>query len=261
MTFFQFNLSSCREILSTQGFSNVSAAEFIELPQFNEIDRNVVLFKRVARGIESMECQCSQLSLDCGTYQCLNRGSQMECPGKERICEIGGFLDQGKGYGILADEHITTGKLVNEYVGEIISIAEANSRSSQYKQSKERHHYIMGIGNGAAIDATNQGNLSRFINHSCEPNCVVEKWTVNRETRAGIFARRDILESEEVTIDYAFEGFGIFLQKCLCGERTAAASLVVFQKRGNRTATLVLWFQVGLPVYLKYQRNQSRLSH
>ncbi|KAH1028136.1 hypothetical protein HUJ05_001527 [Dendroctonus ponderosae] len=34
-----------------------------------------------------------------------------------------------------------------------------------------------------------QGNLSRFMNHSCDPNCVTQKWTVLGETRVGLFAK------------------------------------------------------------------------
>lgn len=42
----------------------------------------------------------------------------------------------------------------------------------------------------------------RFANHSCDPNCRTEKWTVGGETSVGLFALRDIAEGEEVTYNY-----------------------------------------------------------
>ena len=42
------------------------------------------------------------------------------------------------------------------------------------------------------IDAGPKGNYSRFMNHSCQPNCETQKWTVNGDTRVGLFAVRDI---------------------------------------------------------------------
>lgn len=42
------------------------------------------------------------------------------------------------------------------------------------------------------IDAGPKGNYSRFMNHSCQPNCETQKWTVNGDTRVGLFAVCDI---------------------------------------------------------------------
>lgn len=42
------------------------------------------------------------------------------------------------------------------------------------------------------IDAGPKGNYSRFMNHSCEPNCETQKWTVNGDIRVGLFALHDI---------------------------------------------------------------------
>lgn len=42
------------------------------------------------------------------------------------------------------------------------------------------------------IDAGPKGNYSRFMNHSCQPNCETQKWTVNGDTRVGLFAICDI---------------------------------------------------------------------
>ena len=42
------------------------------------------------------------------------------------------------------------------------------------------------------IDAGPKGNLSRFMNHSCQPNLITQKWTVNGDIRVGLFATEDI---------------------------------------------------------------------
>ena len=42
------------------------------------------------------------------------------------------------------------------------------------------------------IDAGPKGNLSRFMNHSCDPNCETQKWMVNGDVRVGLFALHDI---------------------------------------------------------------------
>lgn len=71
--------------------------------------------------------------------------------------------------------------------------------------------------NNEVIDPTYKGNMARFINHSCEPNCITEKWHVLGETYVGIFALRDIEENEELTFDYKFDSYHTPLTKCLCG--------------------------------------------
>ncbi|KAL6899053.1 hypothetical protein ACP4OV_005711 [Aristida adscensionis] len=53
---------------------------------------------------------------------------------------------------------------------------------------------------GTVIDACTKGNLGRFINHSCSPNCRREKWMVNGEVCIGIFAMRSIKKVVDGTI-------------------------------------------------------------
>src|SRR6266487_5673004 len=55
------------------------------------------------------------------------------------------------------------------------------------------------------IDAT-RGSIARFVNHSCEPNCRMEKWTVAGKPRMALFAGdHGIMTGEELTYDYNFE--------------------------------------------------------
>lgn len=50
------------------------------------------------------------------------------------------------------------------------------------------------------IDATLQGGLARYINHSCNPNCVAESVEVDRDRKILIIANRRINRGEEVSI-------------------------------------------------------------
>lgn len=65
------------------------------------------------------------------------------------------------------------------------------------------------------IDATLSGGLARYINHSCNPNCVTEIVEVDREYRIIIFAKRRINRGEEVkfllslTFDFVINVFVI----------------------------------------------------
>lgn len=49
------------------------------------------------------------------------------------------------------------------------------------------------------IDATLAGGLARYINHSCNPNCVTEAVEIDRERKILIISNRKILKGEEVS--------------------------------------------------------------
>lgn len=61
------------------------------------------------------------------------------------------------------------------------------------------------------------GNLARFMNHSCQPNCETQKWTVNGDTRVGLFATDDIAAGSELTFNYNLECVGKEKKICRCG--------------------------------------------
>lgn len=84
--------------------------------------------------------------------------------------------------------------------------------------SNERHHYCLNLDSGMVIDGYRMGNISRFINHSCKPNCVMEKWNINGVYRMGLFALETIKSGDELTYDYNFHAYNIHSQQiCKCG--------------------------------------------
>ena len=66
----------------------------------------------------------------------------------------------------------------------------------------------MSLNSDLIIDATKKGSISRFINHSCDPNAETQKWTVSGEVRIGFFSIKDIKKGEEITFDYKYERYG-----------------------------------------------------
>lgn len=65
-----------------------------------------------------------------------------------------------------------------------------------------KHLFVMELKDNCFIDSRKKASISRFINHSCEPNCTIEIWTVKRRLKAAIFSLKDIPRGMELTFDY-----------------------------------------------------------
>lgn len=63
---------------------------------------------------------------------------------------------------------------------------------------QNRGIYMFRLDEDRVVDATLSGGLARYINHSCNPNCVTEIVEVDRDVRIIIFAKRKIYRGEEV---------------------------------------------------------------
>eukprot|EP00511_Aplanochytrium_stocchinoi_P005385 CAMPEP_0204838734 /NCGR_PEP_ID=MMETSP1346-20131115/31738_1 /ASSEMBLY_ACC=CAM_ASM_000771 /TAXON_ID=215587 /ORGANISM="Aplanochytrium stocchinoi, Strain GSBS06" /LENGTH=243 /DNA_ID=CAMNT_0051974953 /DNA_START=116 /DNA_END=847 /DNA_ORIENTATION=- len=99
-------------------------------------------------------------------------------------------------------EDIEYGDFVIEYVGEVLDLETSQDRLDDEKS--DRHFYQMELEQDRIVDAKTKGNLSRFVNHSCDPNCRVEKWCINGVMRLGFFAKQSIAAGTELTYDYKF---------------------------------------------------------
>ncbi|KAL5205606.1 hypothetical protein ABZP36_033815 [Zizania latifolia] len=162
------------------------------------------------------DCQCGMLFSCCSSAckcenKCANKSFQHRTLRKTKL-----IMTEKCGYGVVAEEDINKGEFVIEYVGEVIDDRTCEQRLWKMKRQGDTNFYLCEVSSNMVIDATNKGNMSRFINHSCEPNTEMQKWTVDGETRVGIFALRDIKVGEELTYDYKFVQFGAN-QDCHCG--------------------------------------------
>lgn len=107
-------------------------------------------------------------------------------------------------WGVFAEKPIDAEELLIEYRGELISNAVAERREVEYARSLGRD-YMFRIDADQVCDATKHGNVARFINASCNPNCYTKIISFENTKRIAIYAKRDISEGEELSYDYKFE--------------------------------------------------------
>jgi len=127
-------------------------------------------------------------------------------------------------WGLFALERIEKDDMVIEYIGEVIRQQVADCREKKYEKMGIGSSYLFRVDEDTIIDATFKGNLARFINHACDPNCYARIITVEGHKKIVIYAKRDINVGEEITYDYKFP---IEEQKipCLCGSAKCRGSL------------------------------------
>jgi len=129
-----------------------------------------------------------------------------------------------KGRGLKVREDIKASDLIIEYTGVAIKRSFLDELFHRYRS--ERMLYIMALDNDVYIDARKRGGVARYINHSCEPNCVVNRWKVRGISRAGVFALRDIQAGEELAFDYKWKRKrGRAPTKCHCGTPSCRGTL------------------------------------
>jgi histone-lysine N-methyltransferase SETD2 len=156
-----------------------------------------------------MECvgDCS-----CGTG-CQNRRFQ-----RKQYADVAVIKTEKKGFGLRANTNLRPNDFIFEYIGEVIGENVFRRRMQQYDEEGIKHFYFMSLTKGEFVDATKRGNLGRFCNHSCNPNCYVDKWVVGDRLRMGVFAERKIEAGEELVFNYNVDRYGADPQPCYCAE-------------------------------------------
>ncbi|KAI9288336.1 hypothetical protein BC943DRAFT_272971 [Umbelopsis sp. AD052] len=202
---------------------------------YTKIRSNIFVERKHARhNRKSPVCQCT-IPID-GSHgcseDCLNRMMFYECDAqtcpcgklcsnqrfqhKEEVNDLRVFWTNGRGWGLQTLTDIKVGQLITEYRGEIISQRLCEERlRTVYKDTG--NFYFLDYQNGEVIDAAAKGSDARFVNHSCDPNCHIEKWAIGGEVCVGVFASQDISAGSELFYDYNYTliGSGVS-QKCRC---------------------------------------------
>lgn len=131
------------------------------------------------------------------------------------------------GRGVFALRPIAAGERLIEYTGEVIPWEEA-IRRHQDRPGEDAHTMFFDLGDGDVIDGWVGGNSSRWINHSCDPNCE----TRVAEGRIVVGALRPIAAGEELTFDYRLvledddDGDPEGVYACACGSPSCRGTML-----------------------------------
>ena len=131
------------------------------------------------------------------------------------------------GNGVFAVADIAEGETLIEYVGEVISWEEAQDRHP-HDPKDPNHTFYFHIDEDHVIDAKFGGNSSRWINHSCDPNCEADE----QDGRVFIKALRNIPAGTELNYDYGLiidEPYTKALKAeypCWCGSANCRGTLL-----------------------------------
>jgi SET domain-containing protein len=132
------------------------------------------------------------------------------------------------GRGVFAADKIRKGTVIIEYKGKRSTWDDAMERPDS-DPNDSAHTFLFEIDDGRVIDARVRGNAARWINHSCDPNCVTCE---DEDGRVFIEARRKILPGAELTYDYRLSIDGKLTKEekaqyvCRCGTDKCRGSLL-----------------------------------
>jgi SET domain-containing protein len=118
------------------------------------------------------------------------------------------------GWGVFADEPINKNTRIIDYAGELVRSRDSVAREERYLE--DGCIWVFRVNRVWSRDAAVDGNVARFINHSCTPNCW---WEVVGHT-IWIRASRRIRRGEELTYDYATIGDHTIQCRCRPGCKT-----------------------------------------
>jgi histone-lysine N-methyltransferase SETD1 len=120
-------------------------------------------------------------------------------------------------FGVYALEHISKDEFVMEYTGVVYRTSIGDVKERRYVLEGMDSTYLFSVQDQATIDATYHGNVARFVNHSCSPNCTPKCRVIAGKKRILIYALQDIEPGSEITYDYKFPVEEDNKIKCLCG--------------------------------------------
>jgi uncharacterized protein len=136
------------------------------------------------------------------------------------------------GNGVFAARTLRREEFLIEYKGERIEWRIAVKRPPLDPDHPD-HTFFFDLGDGTVIDGGAGGNSSRWLNHSCAPNCEA----IGDEGRIFIRTLREVGAGEELSIDYALVVEGRrtrALQKrfaCRCGSPGCRGTMLALHRR------------------------------
>jgi len=140
------------------------------------------------------------------------------------------------GRGAFAKRDLPKGVRIAEYTGARITPDEADEKYPFPEDGRPHHTFLFNVDEHTVIDGSVGGDPSRFINHSCSPNCEA----VIEEDRVFIDTIKPIRAGEELVYDYQFileephNAANRKLYPCYCGSRKCRGTILA-DKRKHRS--------------------------
>lgn len=186
--------------------------------------KNDELLLRNDRKCKDLIYECNE-NCSCGPG-CLNRLVQYG-PRDDLVIKK---IDK-KGYGLITTKFLNKGSFICEYAGEVLTKTEANKRDAENLKLK-KNNYIFCLNEinesddkniiQTFVDPSRKGNIGRYLNHSCDPNCSVISVRCNYFIpKIAIFANREIEAYEELSFSYGnkVQSLNDSNKKCFCGSK------------------------------------------
>jgi SET domain-containing protein len=137
-----------------------------------------------------------------------------------------------QGRGAFATRRIRAGQRIVEYTGEHITSDEGDRRYEETGMG--RHHtFLFTLDDEIVVDGKRGGNESRYINHSCDPNCEA----IIEDDHIYIYAKKNIQPGTELTYDYQYERRPDHTKEdeefyaCRCGTEKCRGTILAPPKR------------------------------
>lgn len=193
-----------------------------------------------------------RLGPNCGNRQLGQRQHVKKCQPKR---------EKGKGWGLVTLEHVPKGNLVQEYMGDVIDEAEKERRLHTWnlEHPNDPNYYIMCLSQGWYVDARETANLARFINHSCDPNCILLRQNVGGFMRDGIYALRSLQPGEFLSYDYHFDTKQGDKFICRCGSKNCRGTMKerkLEKEASNKKTKTQLWNEAKA----QYEKDEKYLA-
>ena len=121
------------------------------------------------------------------------------------------------GRGVFAADDIPAGAQIGRYGGRRTNGEDERAHTPSAPSAAPT--YVFGLSDGSYIDGARGGNATRFINHSCTPNCVAFEVETGRGLSIVIEALHPIGQGQELLLDYSLEiaESDTDLYACRCG--------------------------------------------
>ncbi|KAK1150123.1 hypothetical protein N8T08_000020 [Aspergillus melleus] len=189
---------------------------------------------------------------ECGSRCDCNAGcwNRVVQSGRQVRLEI--FHTGNRGFGLRSPDMIRAGQFIDCYLGEVITKDVADVREDLC-MAKHGHSYLFGLDwfdtvaeeDMFVIDGQKFGAATRFMNHSCNPNCRMFPATRNNADQRlydlAFFSLKEIPPMTELTFDYNPGAEKVDhvdrdpqVVACLCGESNCRGQLWPNQRKGTR---------------------------